>query len=653
MYDSKVSDDGSSILSSPRGVRDASVWKQSVPLKGVSSSLEFFFHVSPCVLKLRQNVRVSKKRGRRPYSPFNIGVEDTDEQLCTCFDKSSSISSSALKCNTEKPYSRINDEDCTTIRKVDSIAAQLGQKVKSLVGNLSKSTSDNAEKNINANCASCDQSPPQKFSLTPKKRAFKEGLVDLRPKSLKKSPPSEKTILNVPELGTRSKLSMNYGIEQKATGSRDKVKKSPTKKPRQRSPSNGVGSGITSASTGKPVSLLKPSVAELMSSGGSSTTGLNSFSRNNRDSPAALKEASDLFMTEEQQRAMSNAISYTINSLLGNGNPNDPAIPEKEVLTKKSKDRTDKKKGNKKHPEVSALFGVAGQDQNSFLRHLLDTSDPIPASTSPNNVTNSTITKTCTKAEQTSTNEPSRGGDTKMQSSMSNCDHSSKSKVSTSLNKKSPSTSIQASGLGYDTYVPRNTFPNPSAPRNGEKPELATAFHHYNALGFFPNLNAAAAAAMASYLSPASHGPRAPGLSQGLGIPPGLLASGTGAWPPGFMGGFPFTAPYAFHGLNGTSVGESSNGVGIDSSLKSSNSSGSSHVSTKCESGRSNHRVREQEVSCAPYDLSIRGSSRQSSQKERIPMLNNFDEGKLIKQVIHIVLFTCMDNRTQDEETDI
>ena len=161
---------------------------------------------------------------------------------------------------------------------------------------------------------------------------------------------------------------------------------------------------------GSPSSLLRP-ISSSIELG--TTNNNNNNSKTSKDyqygssaipiptstsssSTPSLAEKDEELTPEEQQQfqqhAMSKAISYTINSLLGNGNS---SIISNHNESRKASREVKKDKGSRSKSSLSnqssdsgaslstvpaSLFGIAEQDQNSFLRHLLDTSDPIPSS---------------------------------------------------------------------------------------------------------------------------------------------------------------------------------------------------------------------------------------------------------------------------------
>jgi len=282
-------------------------------------------------------------------------------------------------------------------------------------------------------------------AILPKKRVFKEmDSKDLRPPK-KKSPPSQKivhdtrTILNVPGLNSEfyRRHSTQWGDSASSSGN-GLFESQPVIPPTNFSPKEDIPKGLTnspSRKTFKPSRTI-PNHTKSRSESSSTSNHLNSVSSGAKSSSptrgtsrkamdydydskflnsqvtypinSAMSLSSIPLQQQEkflQQQTMSKAISYTINSLLSNPTPCENALggsnkksllkPNLDAIHSYSEKKLNSVNGNrfsksKSTPSSQQLKNDLPQgscnlksdnDQNSFLRHLLDTSDPIPTST--------------------------------------------------------------------------------------------------------------------------------------------------------------------------------------------------------------------------------------------------------------------------------
>ncbi|ODN06641.1 Protein hairless [Orchesella cincta] len=369
-----LSDDASSMLSSPR-VRE-SHWKQSVPQRGVSACLQLYMKPAPCALKVRRklkDVSQDQLRKRWPYDYQNL------EKLA---------------------------ESQASIKAVS--------KCKSV-----KSNGDTHELS-GKRCSSTKQA-----AVAPKKRLFNEveprepSTVRPKKKSPNRSLDVGKTILNVPGLNSEfyKRHSMSKANKSPVAGpdlggfetrhSRHMHESAVVHNKRNnRSPHFGAKSNPpgTSSST-----LLKPGITtELVDHYPPVSSSGRGLSRISDEHASSIRHqdlsSQSLEQKLFQQHTVSKAINYTIQSLLGTGGDPPASLSSKQSLKEQggysqSKEASSHghlqniQKGSRHSSPINCTpTSRPDQDQKSFLRHLLDTSDPIPKATDRTNKNSSRST---------------------------------------------------------------------------------------------------------------------------------------------------------------------------------------------------------------------------------------------------------------------
>lgn len=422
-----VSDDACSMLSSPRTRENH--WKQPVPQRGVSACLQFYMKPAPCALKLRGNLKElsrSQEQIRKRW-PYNCRETDVFAKLknsvqCCCDELSPVLTESrSISANVKNSSSKLasdENENVETLRGVLDPSSSEPKTVypkktslNQVIQHLEKVAAISQSKLIkevklskvyDQNDSGKKSASHKTSSITPKKRLFNEmeskeaGIV--RPK--KKSPnriPQEKgkTILNIPGLNsefykrhttvtTRSPIDVldGGGRNGKNSTSDGAVNKRRTRSPHFGAKSSSPGSDIVGGS------VLKPCLTGELVNRYSPLPG-RSLSRAPNEHLSPRQEQQYL-----QQQTVSKAISYTINSLLGTGSiTGDVPIKAKESTSHKL--GKESLCGHKSSPYQNQRDIVRNSttirnanshrpenDQKSFLRHLLDTSDPIPSTKS-------------------------------------------------------------------------------------------------------------------------------------------------------------------------------------------------------------------------------------------------------------------------------
>lgn len=383
------------MLSSPRTRENH--WKQSVPQRGVSACLQFFMKPAPCALKLRSKLKEfysqEQIRKRWPYQTraTEIFIKLKNDVQCCCDEPRVLTDSSSIsaKNNSSSKLSSDENENVETsvllLRKnVKPVALPRKTSLDQVIQHLEKVATIQKKLQKTPENVPGRRTASGKASLTPKKRLFnevdaKEIGMGVRPK--KKSPnrilEKGKTILNIP--GLNSEFYRRHTPQAKSPGmdGADRSKSlgdGGVNKRRTRSPHFGAKS--TSPSSLVVGSVLKPCL----------TGELQRYSPLSGSRTPTSEQMSQQEQQLFQQQTMSKAISYTINSLLGTGS----RTGESPLLQAKKTENHKVAKGSSASPvypvpatghnsSIRASSHRADPDQNNcFLRHLLDTSDPIP-----------------------------------------------------------------------------------------------------------------------------------------------------------------------------------------------------------------------------------------------------------------------------------
>ncbi|CAL8111641.1 unnamed protein product [Orchesella dallaii] len=430
-----LSDDASSMLSSPRARE--SYWKQSVPQRGVSACLQLYMKPAPCALKIRRKLKdVSqdqlRKRWPYEYRRTDILLKLQNSVQCCC-----DVTSRVLKNNNNSSSISISSDENVTDN--DTLRKHLNKNSKSkctkskeialnkVIENLEKLAKSQASTKANNKCKSVKSngdtheftgkkcSSTKQAAVTPKKRLFHEveprEPSSVRPK--KKSPNRNldvgKTILNVPGLNSefykrhsisKANKSPVAGAELGGLDTRHSrhMHESAVHKRSNRSPHFGAKStppGTTSSSG----TLLKPGITTELVDHFPSISG-RTLSRISDEHPSSIRhqDLSSQALEQKllQQHTVSKAISYTIQSLLGTG-VDPPAILSSKQNLKEQGGHSHGNEATHGHmqniqtgirrnsPINSTPVSRPDHDQKSFLRHLLDTSDPIPKATDRTN----------------------------------------------------------------------------------------------------------------------------------------------------------------------------------------------------------------------------------------------------------------------------
>jgi len=368
-----------------------------VPQKLISGSLQFFMKPSPCIHALssskKRKLSITELTPRRPYALPQVSLwirnshSDSQPNICDCGNPRRRKYFSAT---TKKSlFKRKPMEEIVLRLRLESEKNLYNQKGKANLKNQSpRSTPSKVQRQYSATS-----------STSAKKRGSKEiDGQEAEPRTNKRCPIKnlEKTILSVPGVGIGSPLG----------GNRMTTHAHSTHKPRPVhhgfDATDGKGSETRAspptydhkkyakshAGRSSPYSLLRPSAER-------GTRSNDASPLRDAEGEDSVQEQEELLLTpeEQQQYAMSRAISYTITSLLSQGPPSlhlDKRIMSSPDITTHSQFANSS--GNVKpltHPGCLNPFG-SEQDTNSFLRHLLDTSDPIPTST------HSSVTATAT-----------------------------------------------------------------------------------------------------------------------------------------------------------------------------------------------------------------------------------------------------------------
>lgn len=431
------------MLSSPRARE--SHWKQPVPQRGAAACLQFYFKPAPCALKVRGKLKQlslsqDKVRKRWPYNfrRTDIFIKLKNSVQCCCDEKSRVLTNS---CNSGNNNNESGDEsnlkESKELRNGVSASKPSSSEKTSLfhiIERLGKAAASHVKQvgskegksNSEASDSSAKKASMRQPVVTPKKRLFNEldskepGGVRPKKKSPNRSHDVVRTILNVPGLnsefykrhaspkaarhpGQNSSFSPTDAIDSRSKAIIETAfdKRSPC------SPHFGAKS-ISPGASGS-CSMVKPGLsAELVDhllplSGRnpSKVAGEHASSKYMQGHPLVPSN-----MHEQkylQQQTVSKAISYTINSLLGNAavvsessagslskrlqqiplNQNHQKETQKERKSHSPIFPNTHQRGNVRQSPSRNLGNARPEhDQKSFLRHLLDTSDPIPSNSS-------------------------------------------------------------------------------------------------------------------------------------------------------------------------------------------------------------------------------------------------------------------------------
>ncbi|XP_021944257.2 protein hairless-like isoform X2 [Folsomia candida] len=433
-----TSDDGSSMLSSPR-IRESS-WRKPVPHKGVSLCLEFLLKSAPCVKQFRKHyyskIFQSPQNYRKPcnynnYDKKSINyLQKTPGLKCSCDifhslnDKCEAVVEDTLVENSSTLVGKGGGGDQENIEKkrrtkspsLEFLVKRLHHenekqfKLLASIKNVHRAMDHHQQNDRRAT------SDHHHYSSLPKKRSFKEtDMKDsspLRPAKLSPKSKSVKTILNIPGFNNEfSKCSTtispeneidrgsssSYFAEPSSSSSLvsnnfDGRQIKPDASTRKKSGTNRVPHNHYESVAGvvNYTSVAKPPRKSPTTSPSTKHLSLNSSS--SIQSAMYLSSLPPEQQQIFQQQTMSKAISYTINSLLSPHNNQESSLsslrnlsgkltgtPQGKDKTKAGKRELNKSSNVLSMQHASNYFGIKGDhDQNSFLRHLLDTSDPIP-----------------------------------------------------------------------------------------------------------------------------------------------------------------------------------------------------------------------------------------------------------------------------------
>lgn len=415
------------MLSSPRARENH--WKQPVPQRGVSSCLQFYMKPAPCALKIRGKMKElfhsqEQIRKRWPYNcrGTDIFVKLKNSVQCCCDEQSrvltDSSSSNSANVNSVNKISSDENENVKTLHgtvdEPNETKAIIPKKtpLHKVIEHLEKVAVATSQHKIakeaksyrtnDLNDSSKRSSSTKPSAITPKKRLFNEveskesGNVRPKKKSPNRTQEKGKTILNIPGLNSEFYKRHSAPVSVPAMSPLDMVEvrsgKSTVNKRNNQSPHFGAKSTSTGSSVLKP-GLTGELVNRYSPLSGRNSTRIPSEHTLPRQTtlPNNLQEQQYI-----QQQTVSKAISYTINSLLGTGSgagDSSASMSARRIEHKDNKVTKEALSGHipppyQKQRERNSMHSPSirntnsqrpDQDQKSFLRHLLDTSDPIPS----------------------------------------------------------------------------------------------------------------------------------------------------------------------------------------------------------------------------------------------------------------------------------